>query len=102
MIRSNVAVFISAVVAITASARPVHAQYSNSSGTQDGASGNIDGFAVAGKGTVSAKPNRLEIELEVSAASELTADAIVSCTPLGAAVRAICLCGSPRWMLGAT
>ena len=30
-----------------------------------------------GKGSVAAKPNRLEIDLEVSAASELTADAIV-------------------------
>jgi uncharacterized protein YggE len=39
--------------------------------------GNIEGFTVAGKGAVSAKPNRLEIDLEVSAASELTADAIV-------------------------
>ncbi len=39
--------------------------------------GNIEGFTVGGKGFVSAKPNRLEIDLEVSAASELTADAIV-------------------------
>ena len=39
--------------------------------------GNIEGFTVTGKGAVSAKPNRLEIELEVSAASELSADAIV-------------------------
>ena len=39
--------------------------------------GNIEGFTVTGKGTVFAKPNRFEIELDVSAASELTADAIV-------------------------
>ena len=39
--------------------------------------GNIEGFTVTGKGSVVAKPNRLEIDLEVSAASELTADAIV-------------------------
>jgi uncharacterized protein YggE len=38
---------------------------------------NIEGFTVTGKGFVSAKPNRLEIDLEVSAASELSADAIV-------------------------
>jgi uncharacterized protein len=43
-----------------------------------GSSGsNIEGFTVVGKGTVSAKPNSVEIDLEVSAASELTADAIV-------------------------
>lgn len=38
---------------------------------------NLQGFTVAGKGSVSAKPNRLEIEMDVSSASELTADAIV-------------------------
>jgi uncharacterized protein YggE len=38
---------------------------------------NIEGFTVAGKATVDAKPNAVEIDLEVSAASELTADAIV-------------------------
>jgi uncharacterized protein YggE len=38
---------------------------------------NIEGFTVAGKGTVSARPNSVEIDLEISAASELTADAIV-------------------------
>jgi uncharacterized protein YggE len=38
---------------------------------------NIEGFTVAGMGFVSAKPNQLEIELEVSASSEMTADAIV-------------------------
>jgi uncharacterized protein YggE len=38
---------------------------------------NIEGLTVTGKGTVAARPNLLEIDLEVSAASELTADAIV-------------------------
>jgi len=38
---------------------------------------NIEGFSVVGKGLVTAKPNLVEIDLEVSAASELTADAIV-------------------------
>src|SRR4051812_25680426 len=41
------------------------------------ASDNIEGFTVVGKGSVSAKPNSVEIDLEVSASSELTADAIV-------------------------
>ncbi|MDB5351960.1 MAG: hypothetical protein JWN86_3207 [Planctomycetota bacterium] len=77
MTRSSVAVLISAVVMITASARPAQAQIYDPTGSQTGASGNIDGFAVAGRGVAAAKPNRLEIELEVSAASELTADAIV-------------------------
>ena len=38
---------------------------------------NIEGFTVTGKGGVLAKPNRLEIDLEIMASSELTADAIV-------------------------
>ena len=38
---------------------------------------NIEGFTVAGKAYVAAKPNLVEIDLEVSASSELTADAIV-------------------------
>ena len=42
-----------------------------------GAADNIEGFTVVGKAHTSAKPNLVEIDLEVSAASELTADAIV-------------------------
>jgi uncharacterized protein YggE len=38
---------------------------------------NIEGFTVTGKGHVAAKPNLVEIDLDISAASELTADAIV-------------------------
>ena len=38
---------------------------------------NIEGFTVAGKAFSAAKPNAVEIDLEVSASSELTADAIV-------------------------
>jgi uncharacterized protein YggE len=38
---------------------------------------NIEGFTVAGKAYSVAKPNSVEIDLEVSASSELTADAIV-------------------------
>lgn len=56
-------------------ARPAGAQFFMQSGAS--AAGNIEGFTVTGKGSVSAKPNRMEIDLEVSAASELTADAIV-------------------------
>jgi uncharacterized protein YggE len=54
------------------------AQFFQSGGSAtSAASDNIDGFTVAGKGAASAKPNRLEIDLEVTAASELSADAIV-------------------------
>ena len=38
---------------------------------------NIEGFTVAGKGFVAAKPDLVEIDLDVVASSELTADAIV-------------------------
>jgi uncharacterized protein len=38
---------------------------------------NIEGFTVAGKAYSAAKPNAIEIDLDVSASSELTADAIV-------------------------
>ena len=57
-------------------AGPAYAQYYGQfyGGT---ASDNIEGFTVAGKGTVSARPNSVEIDLEVTASSELTADAIV-------------------------
>ena len=46
-------------------------------GPSEGTSGNIAGITVRGEGTASARPNRFEIELSISAASELTADAIV-------------------------
>ncbi len=42
-----------------------------------GMSPNLEGFSVAGKGATGAKPNRLEIDLEISAASEMTSDVIV-------------------------
>ncbi len=38
---------------------------------------NIEGFTVVGKAYTAAKPNLVEIDLDVSASSELTADAIV-------------------------
>ncbi len=38
---------------------------------------NLEGLTVMGKGVVGARPNRLEIDLEVSAASEISSDVIV-------------------------
>ena len=38
---------------------------------------NIEGLTVTGRGTASAKPDRLEIDLEISAASEISSDVIV-------------------------
>ena len=46
-------------------------------GSARGQSQNIEGVTVAGKATVMARPNAVEIDLSVSAGSELTADAIV-------------------------
>ncbi len=64
----------SLLIALSGSAR---AQYFASQGNAAGAAENIEGFTVAGKASVSAKPNLMEIDLEVSASSELSADAIV-------------------------
>jgi uncharacterized protein YggE len=59
-------------------AGPVHAQYYGPiSGGSTSSDNNMQGFTVVGKGTVSAKPNAVEIDLEISSSSELTADAIV-------------------------
>jgi uncharacterized protein YggE len=55
--------------------RPAQGQFFPRSGA-DGPV-NIEGLTVAGKGSVAARPDLIEIELDVSAASELTADAIV-------------------------
>lgn len=74
MTKTKFAVAVVAVFLI-ATAHPAHAQFFPQAGTA--AAANIEGFTVTGKGFVAAKPNRLEIDLEVSAASELTADAIV-------------------------
>jgi uncharacterized protein YggE len=56
--------------------RPVAAQIFEPSAMAP-APQNIEGFTVTGKGYVTAKPDKFEIDLEVSAASELTADAVV-------------------------
>ena len=58
-------------LALAALAGPARAQ------DPGGGPHNLDGFTVAGKGTAGARPNRLEIDLEVSAASEISADVIV-------------------------
>lgn len=78
MTRSSVAVAVVVLLALSGAApRPARAQYFPQAGTAATPAGNIEGFTVTGKGWVSAKPNRLEIDLEVAASSELTADAIV-------------------------
>jgi uncharacterized protein len=73
MSRSDIVFSFSWAMAIAVAAYPARGQVPEASGPQ----ANIDGFAVIGKGTAVAMPNRLEIELEVSASSELSADAIV-------------------------
>ncbi len=74
MTRWNIAVV---ALALAGAACPARAQFFPSGGGGTGASENIEGFTVAGKGAAGARPNRLEIDLEVSAASELSSDAIV-------------------------
>lgn len=66
-----------AALALGGTAGPARAQIlGRMPGSPVGAE-NIEGLTVAGKGSVSARPNLVEVDLEVSAASELTADAIV-------------------------
>lgn len=74
--RSSIVVVVVTLV-LSGAPRPARAQFLPQMGSSALSAGNIEGFTVTGKGSVSAKPNRLEIDLEVSAASELTADAIV-------------------------
>jgi uncharacterized protein len=71
------AVVLALALGVGASVRPAHGQFFRQGGDGTGGAANIEGLTVAGKGAVSARPNLLEIELEVAAASELTADAIV-------------------------
>jgi uncharacterized protein YggE len=77
MIRPSLAVF-AVTLALLGNVGRARAQFYDPGG-YDGAaaSPNIAGFTVVGKATVAAKPEFAEIDLEVSAASELTADAIV-------------------------
>ena len=73
MNKATVSALAIGLAVVLLEAAPARAQFYGQSGAAD----NIEGFSVVGKGTVSAKPNLVEIDLEVSAASELTADAIV-------------------------
>ncbi len=65
------------IVLLLAVAGPAQAQFMEGMPAGSAAPQNIEGFTVAGKGQVAARPDKFEIELEVSAASELTADAVV-------------------------
>jgi uncharacterized protein YggE len=70
---------IAAVFCVWLPSRPAEAQYFfDPSGSAAVSSlQNIDGFTVTGKGHVIARPDLVEIDLDVNASSELTADAIV-------------------------
>jgi uncharacterized protein len=68
---------IAGIVLFFALCRPACAQFMEGEAVAPGPPQNIEGFTVAGKGQVAAKPDKIEIDLEVSAASELTADAVV-------------------------
>jgi uncharacterized protein YggE len=70
------AIAVAVALLFMASARPAAAQFYGQP-MIPGPAENIEGFTVAGKAYSAAKPNSVEIDLEVSAASELTADAIV-------------------------
>ncbi len=67
---------VAILIVLLGTARPARAQFfpqMSSPSTGE----NIQGFTVVGKAFAVAKPNLVEIDLEVSASSELTADAIV-------------------------
>ena len=73
MSRSNVAVAWLAALILVGGGSPGRALAQ----LPGGGAANLEGFTVAGKGSTVARPNRLEIDLEVSASSELTSDVIV-------------------------
>jgi uncharacterized protein YggE len=73
---SRIAALVVAL-ACAGSAPPAPAQFFEQGFGMPTAGPNIEGFTVAGKGYVAAKPNLVEVDLEVNASSELTADAIV-------------------------
>ena len=76
MNKSSIAIVV-VTLALTGAVRPASAQYYGEMSPASSSSGNIEGLTVTGKGIVYAKPNRFEIDLDISAASELSADAIV-------------------------
>jgi uncharacterized protein YggE len=65
------------LLGFSSNSQPAHGQIFMENPGASGALQNIEGFTVSGKGSVSARPNAVEVELNVSSASELTADAIV-------------------------
>ncbi len=75
MNKPGIAAAIVSVVCL-GSVRPASAQWYGQMPMTTGGD-NIQGFTVAGKAYSVAKPNAVEIDLDVSASSELTADAIV-------------------------
>jgi len=75
MNKSTLAAIILSLV-MGAAVRPARAQYFDQ-GMGSPAQQNIEGFTVSGKARLGTKPDVVEIDLEVSASSELTADAIV-------------------------
>ena len=75
MTRWNSAVVAVATLLGGSSPQPAPAQTPGSAGGS--APANLEGLTVSGKGTVGARPNRLEIDLEVTATSEMTSDVIV-------------------------
>ncbi len=74
--KSAIAAIVLALVSI-GPVRPAWAQFFEPTGSSPVPPQNIEGITVTGKAHVAAKPNLVEIDLEVSASSELTADAIV-------------------------
>jgi uncharacterized protein YggE len=62
---------------LTGAVGPARAQYFPMGMSGQSSAGDIQGVTVAGKAAIAASPNLVEIDLEVSSASELTADAIV-------------------------
>lgn len=74
MTRTSCSVIVLVALGSAGVAGPARAQLP---GSAPAPAANLEGFTVAGKGTAAARPNRLEIDLEVSAASELTSDVIV-------------------------
>jgi uncharacterized protein YggE len=74
--RSVLAALVLGLVLISP-VRPARAQFFDPSASAPGSLQNIEGFTVAGKAHVATKPNLVEIDLDIAASSELTADAIV-------------------------
>ncbi len=78
MSKTGIAAIALALWLSIGAAGPARGQFFQSGPSGPGqAADNIEGFTVAGKGFVAARPDLVEIDLEVAAASELTADAIV-------------------------